>query len=70
MRQALPTPTREQSSANGVLMAAGITASIFLALTAYMLQSRVDFSFPGAGLFATAWVLGHLGSCHALRGWI
>jgi len=42
---------------NAVIMAAGIAASIFLALTAYTLQSRIDFSFLGAGLFATLWVL-------------
>ena len=53
---AIGTPYAD-AGGNSVLMAAGLTASIFLALTAYTLQSRIDFSFLGAGLFAAVWVL-------------
>ena len=42
---------------NSVLMAVGITAGVFLALTVFTFQSKWDFSFLGAGLFAAVWVL-------------
>lgn len=56
MRCATGTPYAT-AGGNSVIMAAGITASIFIALTLYTLQSRIDFSFLGAGLFAALWVL-------------
>jgi len=42
---------------NSVLMATFITAGLFLALTVFTFQSKWDFSFLGAGLFAAVWVL-------------
>mmetsp|Transcript_43448 Transcript_43448/g.84891 ORF Transcript_43448/g.84891 Transcript_43448/m.84891 type:complete len:317 (+) Transcript_43448:103-1053(+) len=44
------------AGSNSVIMAAGLTASIFLALTVFTFQSKWDFSFLGAGLFATLWI--------------
>mmetsp|Transcript_17522 Transcript_17522/g.44096 ORF Transcript_17522/g.44096 Transcript_17522/m.44096 type:complete len:112 (-) Transcript_17522:81-416(-) len=38
-------------------MATFITAGLFLALTVFTFQSKWDFSFLGAGLFAAVWVL-------------
>lgn len=40
-----------------VLMAAGITVGIFLALTLFTMQSKVDFAFLGPFLFAALWIL-------------
>jgi len=42
---------------NSVLMATGLTAGLFLALTVFTFQSKWDFSFLGAGLFAAVWIL-------------
>mmetsp|Transcript_21756 Transcript_21756/g.51642 ORF Transcript_21756/g.51642 Transcript_21756/m.51642 type:complete len:298 (-) Transcript_21756:309-1202(-) len=42
---------------NAVIMAASITAIIFFSLTAFTIQSKWDFSFLGAGLFAAVWIL-------------
>lgn len=40
-----------------VLQAFGLTAAVFLGLTAYTFQSKRDFSKLGAGLFACLWIL-------------
>ncbi|XP_042325867.1 protein lifeguard 4 [Sceloporus undulatus] len=40
-----------------VLQAFILTTAVFLALTAYTLQSKRDFSKVGAGLFACLWIL-------------
>ncbi|XP_003224670.1 protein lifeguard 4 [Anolis carolinensis] len=40
-----------------VLQAFILTTGVFLALTAYTLQSKRDFSKAGAGLFACLWIL-------------
>ena len=48
----LSLPRREQ-----VLLAAALTAGIFLALTAYTLQSRIDWSFLGPMLWASLFIL-------------
>jgi len=40
-----------------VLQAAMITTSIFVGLTLFTFQSRIDFSFLGAGLFAGLWII-------------
>ena len=53
---AVGTPV-EQAGSNAVLMAAAITASLFIALTAFTFQSKWDFSFLGAGLAASLWIL-------------
>jgi FtsH-binding integral membrane protein len=43
--------------ANTVLLALGITAGVFVGLTIFTLQSKWDFSFLGAGLYACLWLL-------------
>ena len=40
-----------------ILLAWGLTASIFIALSSYVIITGKDFSFLGAGLFACLWVL-------------
>ncbi|AAL73713.1 NMDA receptor-like protein [Camelpox virus] len=40
-----------------VMQAFMLTTAVFLALTAYTLQSKRDFSKLGAGLFVTLWIL-------------
>eukprot|EP00457_Paulinella_chromatophora_P008184 gb/GEZN01008213.1/.p1 GENE.gb/GEZN01008213.1/~~gb/GEZN01008213.1/.p1 ORF type:complete len:279 (-),score=18.83 gb/GEZN01008213.1/:617-1432(-) len=40
-----------------VLQAWMITASLFIALTLFATQSRIDFGFLGMGLFASLWVM-------------
>ncbi|KAG9335174.1 hypothetical protein JZ751_005522 [Albula glossodonta] len=40
-----------------VLQAFGLTAAVFMGLTAYTFQSKRDFSKLGAGLFACLWIL-------------
>eukprot|EP00322_Chrysochromulina_rotalis_P012395 CAMPEP_0115840174 /NCGR_PEP_ID=MMETSP0287-20121206/6635_1 /TAXON_ID=412157 /ORGANISM="Chrysochromulina rotalis, Strain UIO044" /LENGTH=248 /DNA_ID=CAMNT_0003293777 /DNA_START=59 /DNA_END=805 /DNA_ORIENTATION=+ len=40
-----------------VLEAVGLTAAVTLSLTAYTLRSKADFSYMGAGLGASLWVL-------------
>ena len=40
-----------------VLEAVGLTATVTLGLTAYTLRSKQDFSYMGAGLGASLWVL-------------
>jgi len=42
---------------SSVIQAAALTCAVTLALTAYTLQSKRDFSSWGAGLFAVLWVL-------------
>jgi len=45
---AINTPYAENGG-NAVIMAAAITAILFLSLTAFTMQSKMDFSFLGAG---------------------
>lgn len=40
-----------------ILMAWGLTASIFIILSGYVLITGKDFSFLGAGLFACLWIM-------------
>ena len=40
-----------------ILLAWGLTASIFIALSSYTIVTGRDFSFLGAGLFAALWVV-------------
>ena len=40
-----------------ILICWGLTASIFIALSGYVLITGKDFSFLGAGLFASLWIL-------------
>ena len=40
-----------------ILLAWGLTASIFIILSAYVMYTGKDFSFMGAGLFACLWIL-------------
>ena len=40
-----------------ILIAWGLTASIFILLSGYVLYTGKDFSFLGAGLFACLWIL-------------
>lgn len=58
----------EKSGSNAVLIAMTVTASLFLALTAFTLQSKWDFSFLGAGLGAALWILIFWGFGMALFG--
>ncbi len=44
-------------NATSVLMAWGLTASIFIILTLYVIKTESDFNFLGAGLFASLWIL-------------
>jgi len=53
---AVGTPKADDGS-NAVVMAALITATIFFSLTAFTMQSKIDFSFLGAGLFACTVIL-------------
>eukprot|EP00918_Siedleckia_nematoides_P084646 GHVU01186017.1.p1 GENE.GHVU01186017.1~~GHVU01186017.1.p1 ORF type:complete len:278 (-),score=47.01 GHVU01186017.1:214-957(-) len=56
MSCAVGTP-KADDGANAVIMAAMITATIFFSLTAFTVQSKIDFSFLGAGLFVCLMVL-------------
>jgi FtsH-binding integral membrane protein len=47
----------EKSGTNSVLLAVAITTAIFLSLTVFTFQSKWDFSFLGAGLGASLWIL-------------
>mmetsp|Transcript_18641 Transcript_18641/g.44663 ORF Transcript_18641/g.44663 Transcript_18641/m.44663 type:complete len:342 (-) Transcript_18641:353-1378(-) len=47
----------ERGYGEQILLAAGITLGIFLVLTAYTLQSKIDWSFCGAGLTAGLFVM-------------
>ena len=58
----------EQHGTNAVLMAVGITTTLFLGLTAFTFQSKWDFSFLGAGLASLLWILIFWGICMALFG--
>jgi len=40
-----------------VLMACGITLSTFIGLTAYVMYTKKDFNFLGAGLYSCLWIL-------------
>jgi len=53
---AVGTPKADQGS-DAVVMATLITATIFFSLTAFTLQSKIDFSFLGAGLFVCTMIL-------------
>ena len=43
--------------ATGVLLAWGLTLSIFIGLSIYVHLTKQDFNYLGAGLFASLWVL-------------
>merc|ERR1712205_127495 len=59
---------RADDGANAVIMAAMITATIFFSLTAFTMQSKIDFSFLGAGLFACTVILMLFGIGMAIFG--
>lgn len=40
-----------------VLMACGITLSTFVGLTAYVMYTKKDFNFLGAGLYSCLWIM-------------
>eukprot|EP00903_Cladosiphon_okamuranus_P011031 g10418.t1 len=40
-----------------VVQAAGLTMAVFLGLTLFTFQTKIDFSFLGGALFASLWVL-------------
>lgn len=46
-----------QYQATTILLAWGLTLSIFILLSTYVLISKKDFNFLGAGLFASLWIL-------------
>jgi len=48
---------KADAGSDAVIMAAMITATIFFSLTAFTIQSKIDFSFLGAGLFACVMIL-------------
>lgn len=48
---------KADDGANAVVMAALITATIFFSLTAFTMQSKIDFSFLGAGLGVSLLIL-------------
>lgn len=58
----------EKSGSNAVLMAVGITAGLFVGLTAFTFQSKWDFSFLGVGLFAALSILILWSICMAIFG--
>ena len=45
------------NQANSVLLAWGLTLSIFIGLSIYVHWTKKDFNYLGAGLFASLWVL-------------
>jgi len=47
----------ENGAGDLVLEAVAITASVFIILTVFTLQSKIDFSFMGAGLGMGLWIL-------------
>jgi len=52
-----------------ILIAFGITMGLFICLTAFTMQSKIDWSFLGAGIFACLWILIIWGLIVALLGW-
>jgi len=48
---------KADDGANAVVMAALITATIFFSLTVFTMQSKIDFSFLGAGLAVSLLIL-------------
>lgn len=40
-----------------ILMACGITLSTFVGLTAYVMYTKADFNFLGAGLYSCLWIM-------------
>lgn len=51
------------------LQALGITFVLFITLTAFTFQSKIDFSFLGGVLFAAIWILLIWGLVNAIFGW-
>lgn len=51
-----------------VLMAVGITAAVFVSLTVFTFQSKIDFSFLGAGLFVVLLIFIFFGLGMAIFG--
>jgi len=60
-----------QASGDGaiVLHAFVLTTFIFLSLTVFTLQTRIDFTFMGAGLFSCLTILILWGIINAIFGW-
>lgn len=57
------------AGAEGLIMQAfAITMSVFVGLTIFTFQSKIDFSFLGAGLFACLWILIIWGIVNAFTG--
>jgi len=52
-----------------VLSAFVMTLVLFLSLTAFTFQSKIDFSFMGAGLMGCLWLLLLWGLVNAIFGW-
>ena len=44
-------------TAESVLLAWGLTTSVFLILTAYVWYTKTDFNFLGAGLYSALWIM-------------
>ena len=59
----------EAGAGDLVLEAVAITASIFIVLTIYTMQSKWDFSFMGAGLGMCLWVMILWGFFALIFGW-
>ncbi|CAM9897578.1 unnamed protein product [Pylaiella littoralis] len=51
-----------------VVQAAGLTMAVFLGLTLFTFQTKIDFSFLGGALFASLWVLMLWGMVMAVFG--
>jgi FtsH-binding integral membrane protein len=52
-----------------VIQALVLTAAVFVALTLFTMQSKIDFSFLGAALFAALWILIIWGFINAIFGY-
>jgi len=52
-----------------VLQAFGLTIALFVALTLFTIQSKIDFSFLGVALFACLWILVIWGIIIAFTGY-
>jgi len=58
----------ENGAGNIVLMAFALTCILFVTLSIFTLQSKIDFSFLGMGLFACLWILIFWGFINAIFG--
>jgi len=59
----------ENGAGEIVLMAFVLTLTLFVCLSAFTLQSKINFSFLGAGLFAFLWIMILWGLANAIFGW-